>query len=45
MDRTAVSREFIRGFTNTTYFVGRYAVDGPPPWTRSSRKEGLISGL
>jgi ABC-2 type transport system permease protein len=29
MDRTATSREFIRGFTNTTYFIGRYAVDAP----------------
>ena len=29
MDRTAASREFIRGFTNTTYFIGRYAVDVP----------------
>ncbi len=29
MDRTAESREFIRGFTNTTYFIGRYAVDAP----------------
>ncbi|HEX7571445.1 MAG TPA: ABC transporter permease [Bacteroidota bacterium] len=29
MDRTAASREFIRGFTNTTYFIGRYAVEAP----------------
>lgn len=29
MDRTASSREFIRGFTNTTYFIGRYAVVAP----------------
>jgi len=29
MDRTAASRAFIRNFTNTTYFVGRYAVDDP----------------
>ena len=29
MDRTSASREFIRGFTNTTYFIGRYAVGAP----------------
>jgi ABC-2 type transport system permease protein len=29
LDRTEESREFIRGFTNTTYFIGRYAVDVP----------------
>jgi ABC-2 type transport system permease protein len=29
MDRTAASRAFIRGFTNTTYFIGRYAVETP----------------
>ncbi|HTR98371.1 MAG TPA: ABC transporter permease, partial [Bacteroidota bacterium] len=29
MDRTAASRAFIRNFTNTTYFIGRYAVDDP----------------
>ena len=29
MDRTAASREFIRGFTNTTYFIGRYSVGAP----------------
>jgi len=29
MDRTPGSREFIRGFTNTTYFIERYAVDAP----------------
>jgi ABC-2 type transport system permease protein len=36
MDRTAQSREFIRGFTNTTYFIGRYAVAVP------SGVDGLI---
>ena len=29
MDRTAASRAFVRNFTNTTYFIGRYAVDEP----------------
>ncbi|HUI11642.1 MAG TPA: ABC transporter permease [Bacteroidota bacterium] len=29
MDRTAASRAFVRNFTNTTYFIGRYAVDDP----------------
>jgi len=29
MDRTAASRAFIRNFTNTTYFIGRYAVEDP----------------
>ena len=29
MDRTAESRSFVRNFTNTTYFIGRYSVDEP----------------
>jgi len=29
LDRTEESREFIRGFTNTAYFIGRYAVEAP----------------
>ncbi|HTO94613.1 MAG TPA: ABC transporter permease [Bacteroidota bacterium] len=29
MDRTAASRAFVRNFTNTTYFIGRYALDDP----------------
>ena len=29
MDGTAASREFVRTFTNTTYFIGRYAVASP----------------
>ncbi|MEW6511683.1 MAG: ABC transporter permease, partial [Bacteroidota bacterium] len=29
MDKTAESRAFVRRFTNTTYFIGKYAVDIP----------------
>jgi ABC-2 type transport system permease protein len=29
MDKTPESRTFVREFTNTTYFIGKYAVDAP----------------
>ncbi len=46
MDRTEASREFIRSFTNTPYFIGRYAVSVPAdvdPYVEDGRANiGLV---